>query len=498
MSIGLNITSIPDKGKLLQFASACNLAAANVLNNPDFCRELKDAQPNCDVTYRLKGGSWKDDDGEGILSVTPAEYIGEMLSHLKGDKRIRISCGNEMPLNARTVKHLCDLITEANRQFVSLVVLNIATGNPEPEKRDPKTNAIIQESQWEIAKPLLQLLETNPQHRLGIHEYAGGVITSGLIGGNPTMIAPGEWPALVPFTRYHCGRFQFLLEYCQRAHLKPPRILITEHGFDDTSDIKPWLLTLRRTAPYMDIRGWRSLTNQWVSWWPMWSAEKAYAEQLIWADKTLYRGTPVEAQCIFCWGDSGGWMGFDIAGATELQALLIAYSKEVIPMPLPFPDKTDMRWRETTNMSGANYYVRPEMRVIDMPTLPKINAGERFSFIQTDDPNWLYGKNGAGNIGYVHKGILTVEAPPPPPEPPPPHVPPDDPPIAVATLLKINRDQWQWEIDRATKELDALEIELHALKNRMQKLQTQIGLYKERQADIDKIAQVVGSAAIAA
>lgn len=474
MSIGLNILSVPDKQKLFTFARACNLQAANVLNNPDLCRELKDALPSCEVTFRLKGGPWGDDDGEGILKVTAEEYVREMVAQLKGDKRIRVGAGNEMPLNARTVARLCELVPIANREGVSLDLLHIATGNPQPPKLDKFTGAIITETEWEIAKPLLDLLAVHRQHRLAIHEYAGGVVTSGLIGGNPTMISPGEWPAIAPFTRWHLGRFQFLIEYCQRRNIKPPRMIVTEHGFDDTSDIKPYLDTLQKTAPYTSIRGWRSLVNQWASWWPMWNAEKAYAEQLKWADSVLYRGTPVEAQCIFAWGDSGGWAQFDVSGATELQSLLVAYSKEqatVSTTPLP----NDERWQETENLSGNRYRVRLQPRVDDQQERAWIDAGAKFWYIRRNvGDGFLFTKTVGGLIGFSDEGVLTVQ--PEPPELPAPKPPPFD--------LRQHLTAIDALLAMAQRERHPLVDELSSVQHKLATLDTRIRLLEVMRDDI--------------
>src|SRR4029077_15940077 len=113
--------------------------------------------------------------------------------------------------------------------------------------------------------------------------------------------------------------------------LRPPRIILTEHGFDDVSDIKPWLNGLRVNGPYMNVRGWKSLQDQWSDWYGGrgWSAQRAMFEQLAWADRTIYQPSPVEAQCIFCWGHSSAeWEQFDVAEASEFHSLLEAYAQE--------------------------------------------------------------------------------------------------------------------------------------------------------------------------
>ncbi len=227
---------------------------------------------------------------------------------------------NEPPFNKEVVEWLTELLRLAAPRGIPLIVGNWAVGNPAPE-------------QWAMAREMLQLLD---QHRhlfiLGLHEYAGGVITSGLIGGNPTFIQPQTWPQDVKqIARFHMGRFKFLMDYCDSVGIRCPRIILTEHGFDDTSDIKAWEETLKKTSPYMNIRGWKTLRGQWQDWFGGlgWSPERAYFEQLAWADRTIYQNSPVEAQCIFCWGHSSkDWEQFDVSDAFEFQRLLEEYARQ--------------------------------------------------------------------------------------------------------------------------------------------------------------------------
>ncbi len=456
ISLNIHAQRISNRGRFFQFVRDLNPVAVVVLDEPGMALDIADKLPECQVIFRFNG-----DGGDGDLhrKYKPEEWLAKISDKVRGDKRIILYTTNEPKLDKALIDWHSELIPLANAQGWRLCVLNLAVGNPEPEKRDDKGN-ITQESQWEIARSLLELLATNRQHVLGLHEYAGGVVTSGLIGGNPKFIAPGEWPSLVPFTRWHMGRNRFLMEYCARHNIKPPRIILTEHGFDNTSDIKPWLETLQRTPPYPDIRGWRSLMKQWKAWWPMWTAEQAYAEQLLWADKALYQGTPVEAQCIFCYGDAGGWEQFNVEDATDLHKRLIAYAKEsgdVYPiLPLPYAD-----WRHAyaSVQAGADYAnLRARPVVDDTPPIAKIFTGDEVWFIPDVRYEEFIAVRKNGLIGWASDSVLAFMDIKPPPDDEEPGTTPVEPAPDEIALQK--------EIDARTKIAEAyntISIELKRL-----------------------------------
>lgn len=313
--IGLNILAagVKDKAALLEWCARARPAAVVVMQDPILAQDILARTPNTLVVYR----HWPD---ERDFQVAPREWVQLMLGRTRGNKRLVYYALNEPPLTPAIVRWCVEVVEEATRAGIRVCVLNLPTGNPEP-------------AQWEIARPLLERL-AGSAHFLGLHEYAGGVITSGLVGGHPTLIQPSQWPQSVKnVTCWHCGRFRFLLEYCARARITPPSILITEHGFDHTDDIKTWLQSLRKTPPFADIRGWRSLREQWALWFPAWAAEQAFYEQLIWADRVVYQNTPVVGQCIFCYGNTGGWESFDVEGARG--ALDALASAPDAPPPAP-------------------------------------------------------------------------------------------------------------------------------------------------------------------
>ena len=285
-------------------------------------REIKAALPNTLVIHRNWGITGGDDNV--FAKVSPQQWLDLRSGEAAGGIALHTSC--EPGWGQDVIDWHIKLMELAAPRGIPLVIGNWAVGTPQAD-------------QWPMARRMLELLD---QHRdlfvLGLHEYAAGVITSGLVGGapddsrHPNFVPVENWPNNVSqLTQFHCGRFHFLVNYCQSIGLKPPRIILTEHGFDDVSDIKPWLNGLRVNNPYLNIRGWKSLQDQWSDWYGGrgWSAQRAMFEQLAWADRTIYQHSPVEAQCIFCWGHtSNEWEQFDVAEAHEFHSLLEAYAQQ--------------------------------------------------------------------------------------------------------------------------------------------------------------------------
>ncbi|MBI1279617.1 MAG: hypothetical protein GC179_15930 [Anaerolineaceae bacterium] len=293
-----------------------------VMDALGLAREIKSALPKTMVIHRNWGVTGGDD--AVFAKVSPQQWLDLRSAEAAGGIMLHTSC--EPGWGQDVIDWHVKLMELAAPRGIPLVIGNWAVGTPQPD-------------QWPMARRMLELLD---QHRdlfvLGLHEYAAGVITSGLIGGapddpqHPNFVPVENWPDDVSkLTLFHCGRFRFLVNYCHSIGLRPPRIILSEHGFDDVSDIKPWLNGLRVNSPYLNIRGWKSLQDQWSDWYGGrgWSAQRAMFEQLAWADRTIYQNSPVEAQCIFCWGHtSKEWEQFDVAEAAEFHSLLEAYAQQ--------------------------------------------------------------------------------------------------------------------------------------------------------------------------
>jgi hypothetical protein len=339
ISYNIHAQALRNHDRLIAHLKTIQPTAVLVMDGLGLAKEIKAAVPNTTVIHR----EYPDDDIH--TRVSPEDWLKNRQDDAQGG--IYQYTTNEAGFGQNLIDWHVRLMELAAPRRVPLVIGNMSVGTP-------------QAADWKSARKMIELLD---KHRdlfvLGLHEYACGVVTSGYIGGYPdnagvepkpenkgkgrNLIPSANWPAreeAQKLTMFHMGRFKFLLQACQDMGIKPPRIILTEHGFDDVSDIKPWAATLVQTPPYQHPRGWKSLLNQWSNWYSGqgWSPQRAMFEQLAYADHTIYQGTPVEAQLIFCWGHtSDRWDQFDVAEAATFHTLLEEYAAKPTPLPAPPP-----------------------------------------------------------------------------------------------------------------------------------------------------------------
>jgi hypothetical protein len=322
--------------ELKSFVKRLDPGAIVIMDGMTLAQDIASMLPTCTVIHRDYSTYHGDDDL--VNRITPEHWLDTQYN--LGAPHIWRQAGNEMgftPSLAWYEKLIQYNLTKSNP--LRMVIGNFSVGTPEPDA-------------WSKAH---QLLELASKHRdiviWGSHEYFAAVPTSGFYGGYPdnagvqpgapggkNLIHPASWPTnTTNITLWHCGRFRFMLNECQKAGIPAPRIILTEHGADDVRDIQGWLDMLQKTAPYTNIRGWKTLVNQWHSSYPQWSAEQAYFEMLAYLDAAVYQNSPVEAQCLFTWSNKAEWGDFDIAHASTLQNALVAYSVAKSPIPAPPP-----------------------------------------------------------------------------------------------------------------------------------------------------------------
>lgn len=253
--------------------------AVLVMNDPELAMFLQEIRPDAIVIYR----HWPDN---SIREMgTPQEYLQKMIS-LIPDPRIVLYAGNELLLTPDDARWIQNLILLADRVGRSLVVANIATGNPNP--------TVISQ----ILIPILELMsKVNTTHYLGLHEYYD-FHDPFKSGWNP--LEGDNW--LI-------GRFRTINDLCRQHGVQEPKIILTEHGADSVGNIY--------NGYHKGLSGER------------------YGEHLILLDELVYRGTNVLAQLVFSYGNSGGWSMFDVSKDEGLFKMLDnEYSKVLPPLDL--------------------------------------------------------------------------------------------------------------------------------------------------------------------
>lgn len=432
ISLNIHGHNVPDTAYLLDVLRKLNPVAVLVMDNLDLAKRIHTALPDTMTIYRHWGA---DSDDNDALQYTPEAWV-KVRAAMAANTGLWMYTTNEPAFDAHTIQWHERVIELAAKQGLRVVVGNWGVGKPADV-----------DNAWNMADRLLRLLDAHRDTAiLSLHEYACGVITSGFIGGTPEergLIMPDTWP--VDTTNigalWHCGRFRFLERYCNAHGFKPPRIIITEHGFDDVSDIKHWTETLVKTPvdgnPGGNIRGWKTLVSQWGAWFksPEWTAEEAYYEQLQYADRKIYQGSSVEAQLIFSWGHSSQiWNQFDIAEARTLHELLIHHASVPTTPPPPEPPAPPevIRIPEHPGLpvTGANHFqlailvrgkpngaaigsIAPKAQYLHYPatdTAAMDDSGAAFvwRFVETGELR-----------GWSRLDALGLDTPTPPVEPPP-------------------------------------------------------------------------------
>lgn len=336
---GLNIEAakLQNRAATIEYYRVVQPTWGLVLDDVQLARDIKAASPSTHVIVRLfrPDGYW--------YTQTPEDYLKFMDdSHVDDDLWCYVE--NEAGLNVAWNLRLVQAnMRRANPRH--LVICNLSVGTP------ARKDTFI-EDLWKEATPLLIELNT---HRdwlvLGLHEYFNCVPTSGFIGGWPDNagVEPGKpdgrdlvtftnWPGRSEartLSKFHCGRFDFLNRACEQLNIQPPRIVLTEHGQDDVSDIKAWV---EKTVG-QNIRGFKTLADWWQKTYG-WTLDRAYYEILMYLYNAVYSGTNVEGACIYCHGNNGDpqWLPFNVEGSGLVERLQAAVVPPIPVQPPKLPD----------------------------------------------------------------------------------------------------------------------------------------------------------------
>jgi hypothetical protein len=298
----------------------------------DFKRDF----PEWDVIHR----AWPD--GDEWSKTSPTDWF-KRHEHRGRDGVLIYTC-NEPQFSNPLLDWHTELLKVSKNSPVSFVCLNLSPGHPEP-------------AGWQYPASRRFLDEYNAQilrgHFVGLHEYGGAIMTSGISGDSPWRTDPQQWRTNleglpfrdgIPFRpAWHVGRWRFLHKACDEMGIATPQVIITETGIAELGDIDRWIKELPLTPGYVSHDGWKACRTVWQDWLnraglSFWSPERFYAEQLLWSLAVPWFG--VYGACVFGWGDSGGWAAHDVSDAPVLQRLMEARLPLVEPpAPSPAPDK---------------------------------------------------------------------------------------------------------------------------------------------------------------
>lgn len=289
-----NYLKVPDVKTEMEHANKANLGGGLFFQNDiAFARDFKAARPGRQVVLR----NYPDK----TLPSSVSEWL--RVNQPLAEGGLIVQTVNEIGFGQDVIDFHVALLERIKRDRIRMNVglLGLSVGTPGPDE-------------WYKAERLIRLAaDLRDQVHLILHEYWGGVITSGLIGGNPgQFIDPFSWPTdTSDITMWHVGRYRFLKKFCNSKGLPLPRIVIGEFGADYVGDIGNWLKTLPSDGgQYDSVDGWRDLVTQWRRWWPQWDGATAYMKQAGYADEYIYTDEEVELIAFYARWNDGSWKTF--------------------------------------------------------------------------------------------------------------------------------------------------------------------------------------------
>lgn len=338
---GLNcLGQVKSEREYLDYHAKAEPPFTLLLEAAGLARQVKTASPSTNVILRsgFPDGTW--------VNQSPGKLLNYWRSQI-GIDDFYCYCDNEQGL---ALDWHIELIKNnaSSAHPLKLVILNTSVGTPQPDE-------------WKQPKAL-ELLRLCDHYRawcvVGLHEYWNITPTSGMIGGYPdragaqpdmtkqageggrNLVPVTHWPGkpeVDTLTKWHVGRFNFMVEACKANGIKPPRVLITECGQDDVSDIKTWVVKQFGEG----VRGFKTAIPAWRRIYPQWTEDEAYANMFGYAAYNIYAGTCVEGALPYCYGSNGDtlWDQFDIQGRSGLLSLLanIEVGKKNADKPVEIP-----------------------------------------------------------------------------------------------------------------------------------------------------------------
>lgn len=309
---------------VLEHCRRANAKWQLVQDEAKFASQMIERCPNTNVILREKWDAphrdvWREEEGKAPVLIYKARSAKQWLDdHLKNPvvlhPRMWLQAGNEAGFGDEWLVWTEELIRENERRGwpVRLVILNCSVGTPEPHD-------------WPRARRVLQLAD---QHRtrvvVGLHEYYDTLPVVGISGvaiEAPDVHDMAKWPTRAQLLDgrplWHCGRFRFMLAYCDQQGIGQPRIVINEHGSDAIRDVQPITNTWGQKAPD-EQHGFNNIEPALERWYPNVDPQLTFVLHMEWLRRNVYAGSPVEDEgvIVFCAGDSSldkrMWKHFDM------------------------------------------------------------------------------------------------------------------------------------------------------------------------------------------
>lgn len=318
ISYNINGEAVPSVEYMFQIMSNPCKTTALFMNNLGFAIRLKQLCPNTIVMHRaysvLEGDEW--------FYRSPQNMINQW--NLEGSKEIVRYTTNEPSYGAgniaQFINNQVELMRLARLNGITLVVGNFAVGNFRAED-------INNGSYDSFLRAINQY-----NHYLGLHEYTTVALPFGVGQWNVnrlldrTQVQVASWPLasaipvrlwsgeLPPY--WHLRRGDWFLLRADYLGIQRPKIILTEFGWDNLSDVKQYIEPLRNQFGidkyFRDMRGVNTYVNVWRWYWPNWSFATAACEQLKWANR-IYPPDYIGFN-LFTWSTNPHWLHSDYSG----------------------------------------------------------------------------------------------------------------------------------------------------------------------------------------
>lgn len=297
--------SAQDKIEMLAYWEKLQPRTMLFMDWDGMAQEVKRLLPTCNVVHR----SHNEGDRAWHLNGISARQFYDR--HAKyGNNGVIVQIFNEPDERVFTDRftawcvEVCDLFGNTG---IPVAIPTFGTGGPHEAVENLSRLAPL----WETLKKWQQI------HFFSSHEYG---THRGMRFVDPTLAGHDVVP-------WRVGRHRIVSSHCQKHHEFIPRMLILEWGSDQS---------------------FYPLDNMhWQGWRDYWSEEE-YAHQCIDANNHEYVPYAyIEGQCIYSWGDTGGWEKFNVFYAETFKRLILDNSHkqnvpQTSPMPIPPPPPTPL------------------------------------------------------------------------------------------------------------------------------------------------------------